>query len=204
MNNLYLAHYGVIGQKWGVRRYQNKDGTLTSLGKNHYSKDEIKSDNKTAMAKGRIATVAGRKMYYANKLNKRNQKKLNDATDENRAKLSRNAEVSSKIANDSEQEYNAALKDAMAHADSLVKKYGKTNVSDIKYKTLPDGSKVVNEKIYTGKQKALGVLTFIVATLPLGTAWLYPLVPMPASVKGAASVGVQYFKGTRIKRGENK
>lgn len=204
MTNLYLAHYGVIGQKWGVRRYQNKDGTLTALGKNHYSKDEIKSDNKIAMEKGRNATIAGRKMYYANKLNKRNREKLVNATDENRAKLSRNAEVSSKIAKDSEKEYKAALKDAMKHADSLVKKYGKTNVSDIKYKTLPDGSKVVNEKVATGKQKAMGTLIFLVATFTPGTAWLYPLVPMPAGVRGAASVGVQYFKGTRTKRGGNK
>lgn len=28
-----LTHHGVLGQKWGVRRYQNEDGTLTSAGK---------------------------------------------------------------------------------------------------------------------------------------------------------------------------
>ena len=37
MNELY--HHGVKGQKWGVRRYQNKDGSLTSAGKKKYSID---------------------------------------------------------------------------------------------------------------------------------------------------------------------
>ena len=33
MDNNYLQHYGILGMKWGVRRYQNKDGSLTSAGK---------------------------------------------------------------------------------------------------------------------------------------------------------------------------
>lgn len=35
----FLMHYGVLGQKWGVRRFQNEDGTLTEAGKQRYGTD---------------------------------------------------------------------------------------------------------------------------------------------------------------------
>lgn len=36
MTTNVLMHHGVKGQKWGVRRYQNSDGTLTAAGKRRY------------------------------------------------------------------------------------------------------------------------------------------------------------------------
>lgn len=42
MNNAELYHHGVKGQRWGVRRYQNKDGSLTSYGKKRYAKELAK------------------------------------------------------------------------------------------------------------------------------------------------------------------
>lgn len=32
----YLSHHGILGQKWGVRRFQNPDGSLTNAGKVRY------------------------------------------------------------------------------------------------------------------------------------------------------------------------
>lgn len=62
MNELY--HYGVKGMKWGVRRYRNKDGSLTQNGKKRYYN-----------ANG-SPTSAGRSAINRHKINIRDQREM--------------------------------------------------------------------------------------------------------------------------------
>lgn len=40
-----ITHWGIKGMKWGVRRYQNKDGSLTDAGKRRLERDRAESNN---------------------------------------------------------------------------------------------------------------------------------------------------------------
>ena len=62
-NELY--HHGVVGMKWGVRRYQNKDGSLTNAGKRRYGTkanfEKVQAAKKAAAKANSKQAVARRK-----------------------------------------------------------------------------------------------------------------------------------------------
>lgn len=51
-----ICHHGILGMKWGIRRYQNKDGSLTAAGKNRYYRYPNESG-----ALGNVLTNKGKK-----------------------------------------------------------------------------------------------------------------------------------------------
>ena len=63
MTDTYLQHHGILGQKWGIRRYQNKDGTLTSAGKKHKNVIKAKRSMDTAKNQKKSAYRAYSKSF---------------------------------------------------------------------------------------------------------------------------------------------
>ena len=169
-----LYHYGVMGMKWVVRRYQNPDGTLTAEGRRHARK-EYKEDNKKAFELGRHATVLGQASRIADK---KLEKVHNENSDKYKATLATQKQL--------KKEYAEALKAVKENHTLLMQKYGSEAISKLMY----DKNGYLNERVASGKEAAQSALLSGIGSALMTAAFLSVGSPL-------VGVYIQYPKSAR-------
>lgn len=121
-----LSHHGILGMKWGVRRYQNKDGSLTSAGRKRYDTDidgaqlmSTRQETKAAAAAAYNKATLGGMVY--------NEKATNDllkAT--NRVDWAKEKLSSEKV----KEKLNAETKEKSKHRLKLEEEYRSKGMSE--------------------------------------------------------------------------
>ena len=66
MESNSLSHYGIRGMRWGVRRYQNSDGTYTSIGKKRKQQETAHEDYINAHSKKSIKSMSNAELKARN------------------------------------------------------------------------------------------------------------------------------------------
>lgn len=147
----YLIHYGVEGMKWGVRRFQNADGTLTPAGKRRY-----------AIADKRLTK---RHNYISDKLK----------ADRLAAKLGTKSNILNSGETHSKVKKVKDLSDEIRTSDARMVQLGRATVKQ-RVGTLSAGTIAAGAGVIAGMALSVPVVSIATpAIAALGTAYLYKL-----------------------------
>ena len=193
-----LAHHGILGQKWGIRRFQNKDGTLTEAGRKKYgtyglenrpSKKEIRTERfnlQDSYAKSKISSdqdlqVLSKTINTLSKKYKLDEFESADDADDYYADLREKARADSKLAKD--------LDDYEKASELYAKKCGKYREDGAKYadeKILKKYGSVASSETAKTEQIKTGAMV-------IGAIIASPIL-VPAAIITASVTSIHYKK----------
>lgn len=181
----YLKHYGILGMRWGIRRYQNSDGTLTSEGMRRYRKQhsrEIMDDAKLLAQHHYNESV--KKAKELKKSGKYDRSQYSEAKD--KAKIEQKREIA-----DAKRflKNTADSKKIYKRFESLRKQTIK-EIGEDKYRALV-GSKIVNDIFTAGHaaQETYGLATGIATVAAMPGMPVYGIL-ISGAVGAAGGAGV--------------
>ena len=149
----YLMHHGIKGQKWGIRRYQNPDGTLTEAGKARLNKYR---DAEYARVDAAFNKRAARRQKIDERLNAKRDKKIEKGKSTSR--------IDSKIANNTKLAVNDAL--ATSVEQSVIKSMSYSQMQKEKKAVIAAGAAAVIGSMATIGLSAVGKLPFYMIYKP--------------------------------------
>lgn len=152
----FLCHYGVLGMKWGIRRYQNPDGSLTTEGIQRYGSKmglakRIQDENKKAAKLERDWLVKDYAVKRATKRLSKTSEKLERLQKKNRDKpISKKEEKLMNRAIEEglseallKSEAKSSKQKAEEHYNALVNEFGKENVAKLSDNAIRRGDAIV-------------------------------------------------------------
>ena len=145
-----LMHYGVKGMKWGVRRYQNADGSLTPSGKKNEYKKSLKTDKKIRRDLELKTYDSARFANAYSKKSKSYSKKYEKAIAKDPTKSNQKTQRIENTKNllDSNAKswntYNSKnVQRLKKQVDFMISKYSGTKIKDVDVKTTKNGIEYV-------------------------------------------------------------
>lgn len=221
-NELY--HHGIKGQKWGVRRFQNPDGTLTAAGKKryldygrsgNYTKKELneytkntKREYEQRKADAAKAAYLYRDAQYRAAIAEKEYKKSQEygttrdnIYDNKKLAKYKDANAQAEFWKKKNAESVRAVKDFTKNANQIFSKYGKKPLKEVKTKELENGEQVVNNKLRTGGEQTAAEVLAMTAMLLAGGGPISGAIY--GGVKASSDIKVTKKYGERVES-ENK
>lgn len=130
MNENILVHYGIKGMKWGIRRYQNTDGSLTAAGRQHYNVGKAKNTSSQYPSEDEMQRTVKRKSLekaYDKAIDRKDPEQIANMAD---AAINKTRNTFNKVRND--------------YTDNRKKQFAPTNLENMTTRELQEAVNRMN------------------------------------------------------------